>query len=204
MSKVPVFEYSAHVSEISLRLPGGGEKTIRINPGWSFGKGQHPTTRLCIGGLENLFNDKEHGYGPIETVLDVGCGSGVLAICAAALGAVNAIGVDIDNIIVLEARANVRDNGFSSRAEIILGSIEDIHGSFDLVVANMLIGGILAITGQLKKKVKPGGLLLLSGIKGEEKGQVAERLLELGFSPEHESRENDWVSFLFRNQSSRT
>lgn len=199
MSKVPVFEYSTHVSEISLRLPGGEEKTIGINPGWSFGKGYHPTTRLCIGALENLFNDKEPGYGAIETVLDVGCGSGVLAICAAALGAAKVTGVDIDNIIVLEAESNVRENGFSSRAEILLGSIEDAPGSFDLVVANILIEAILAISDQWKEKVKPGGLLLLSGIKEEGKKQVAQRLRELGFTLQKESQESNWVALLFRN-----
>lgn len=199
MNKVPVFEYYPDTSEIPLRLPGGAEITIEINPGWAFGKGFHPTTKLCINALERLFKEGESISGEkIETVLDVGCGTGVLTICAAALGASNVTGIDIDNLIVLEARSNLEKNGVSSKAEIILGSIEDAEGRFDLIAANILAGSILAISGQFEGKLKPGGLLLLSGIKDEEKAQVVERFNELGFSAVEETAEKGWVSIIFR------
>ncbi|MEQ9619554.1 MAG: 50S ribosomal protein L11 methyltransferase [Deltaproteobacteria bacterium] len=198
MSKVPVFEYYPDTSEIPLRLPDGGNITIEINPGWAFGKGFHPTTKLCINALEKLFAEHESGSEKIETVLDVGCGTGVLTISAAALGAGKVIGIDIDNTIVLEARSNLEKNGVFGKADVILGSIEDARGLFDLIVANILAGSILAISGQFEEKLKPGGLLLLSGIKDGEKAQVIERFNELGFSRMGESAEKGWVSLIFR------
>ena len=197
MSKVPVFEYFPDTSEIPLRVPGGGEITIEINPGWAFGKGFHPTTRLCINALERLFGEHESSSGKIETVLDVGCGTGVLTICAAALGASNVTGIDIDNVIVLEALSNLEKNGISHKAEIILGTIEDAEGRFDLIVANIQAGAIFAISSQFEEKLKPSGLLLLSGIRDEEKAQVTERFYELGLSTVEESAEKGWVSLIF-------
>lgn len=197
MSKVPVFEYFPDASKIEVSLPGGGETTIEINPGWAFGKGYHPTTRLCINALQELFRIARARNQEIETVLDVGCGTGVLTLCTLALGAKRATGVDIDNAIVLEAESNVMNNGYESRAQIILGSIEDTEGRFDLVVANILIGSILAISYQIGERVKPGGHLLLSGIKEEEKNQVVDRFLSLGLSLQNETREKEWVALLF-------
>lgn len=198
MSKVAVFEYYPDTSEIPLRLPGGTDITIKINPGWAFGKGFHPTTKLCINSLEKLFESQESGSEKIETVLDVGCGTGVLTICAATLGAANVTGVDIDNVIIQEAQSNLEKNGVSTKADIILGSIEDANGHFDLIVANILAGSILAISDQFEKKLRPGGLLLVSGIKDEEKEPVIDRLHEIGFSKVEESAEEGWVSIIFR------
>jgi ribosomal protein L11 methyltransferase len=201
MNKVPVFEYFPDASKIELNLPGGGEATIEINPGWAFGKGYHPTTKLCVNALQKLFRESYEKHREIGTVLDVGCGSGILTLCALALGAQKATGVDIDNAIVQEAESNVFDNGFESRAQIILGSIEDTEGIFDLVVANILIGSILAISDEIGNRVKPGGHLLLSGIKEEEKSQVLDKFTSLGFSLQEESGEKEWVALLFVNMN---
>jgi len=194
MSKVAVFEYYPDTSTIKLSLPNGEERDIEINPGWAFGKGNHPTTKLCIRTLERLFKNNK-----IESMLDVGCGSGVLSIAAAALGAEKITGVDIDNIITLEANSNVEKNGFSSKTEIILGSVEDAAGVFDLVVANILIASILAISKEIKERVKPGGTIILSGIKDEEKTQAIDKFLELGFSLDKEFKEKEWVALVFKN-----
>ena len=200
MNKVPVFEYFPDASKIDLILPDGGEATIEINPGWAFGKGYHPTTKLCVNALQKLFRESYEMQSEIEAVLDVGCGSGILTLCALALGAQKATGLDIDNAIALEAESNVFDNGFESRAQIILGSIEDTEGFFDLVVANILTGSILAISGEIRNRVKPGGHLLLSGIKEEEKGQVLDKFKSLGLSFKEESGEKEWVALLFVNK----
>ena len=199
MSKAPVFEYYPDTTFIHLTLRDGAQKTIELNPGWAFGKGFHPTTKLCKETLEYLFGNPEITGGKIYTMLDVGCGSGILSLCAAALGARKVIGLDIDNIIVYEAQSNVRRNGWEEEIEIVLSSIEDIEGSFDLVAANMLIGSILHISGEVKLKVKPGGLLLLSGIKDEEVKRVLDRYSELGFSLLDKYSEKEWVALLLRS-----
>lgn len=193
MSKVAVFEYYPDTSIIKLNLPNGEESEIEINPGWAFGKGDHPTTKLCIGALEKLFKTEQ-----IETVLDVGCGSGVLSIASAALGAKYIVGVDIDNVIILEANSNTEKNGFSSKVKIILGSVEDVPGEFDLVVANILIDSIVAISEDLKAKAKPTGTILLSGIKDEQKGRAINKFKELGYKLDEEYQEKEWVALLFK------
>lgn len=193
MSKVAVFEYYPETSQIKLNLPNGDQTEIQINPGWSFGKGDHPTTKLCIHSLEELFKAEK-----IESVLDVGCGSGVLSIASAAMGAEKVVGVDIDNIITLEANSNTEKNGFSSKVNIVLGSVEDVEGQFDLVIANILIDSIIAISGDLKEKASPQGTLLLSGIKDEQKTRAIDRFLELGYELKYEFTEKGWVALIFK------
>lgn len=203
MSKIPVFEYYPDTAFVDITLRDGSKKTIEINPGWAFGKGFHATTKLCKETLEYLFRTPEAAGTDLDTVLDVGCGSGILSISAALLGARKVIGLDIDNVIVLEAESNVETNGLESRIEIVLGSIEDIEGSFDLVTANILIGSMLPISGELKNKVKPRGLLLLSGIKDKEVKTVLDRFTGLGFTLLDKYSENQWAALLLRSSGAR-
>ncbi len=198
MKETPVFEYYPDKVVIPISLPDGTKRAIEINPGWAFGKGFHTTTKLCISRLESLFSNRQTSGNAIDNMLDVGCGSGVLSLCAAALGAKMVTGLDIDNIIVNEACENVSINGFESEIKIVLGSIDDIQGSFDLVTANILIGSMLPISATLKKKVKPGGILLLSGIKDSESSIVIERFTGLGLSLLEEHTEKQWVALLLR------
>jgi len=192
MSKVAVFEYFPDTSKILINLPDGGQREIEINPGWAFGKGNHPTTKLCIKALEELFKTQK-----IETVLDVGCGSGVLSMASATLGAQYVVGVDIDNAITLEANSNVDKNGFSSTIKVVLGSIEDVPGEFDLVVANILIDSIIAISGDLSQKAGSDGTILLSGIRDEQKVRAIEKFTELGYKLSDEYQEKEWVALVF-------
>jgi len=196
MSKVAVFEYYPDTSRIKINLPNGERAEIEINPGWAFGKGEHPTTKLCIQALEKLFKSQK-----IESVLDVGCGSGVLSIASAALGAEYVVGVDIDNAITLETKSNVEKNGFSSAIKVLLGSIEDVPGQFDLVVANILIDSIIAISEDLSEKAGPKGTILLSGIKDEQKIRAIERFSEIGYELKDEYQEIEWVGLVFVPQA---
>ncbi|MEM7009616.1 MAG: 50S ribosomal protein L11 methyltransferase [Thermodesulfobacteriota bacterium] len=195
MSKVAVFEYYPDTSNIRVNLPNGEIKEIEINPGWAFGKGDHPTTKLCIAALEKVFKEEE-----IETVLDVGCGSAVLSIAAALLGAEYIVGVDIDNAITLEANSNVEQNGFTSKIKILLGSIEEVPGQFDLVVANILIDSIVAISDDIKSKANPSGTIVLSGIKDEQKDRAIDKFDDLGYKLIEEYGEKEWVALVFKQK----
>jgi len=117
MCREPVYEYRTKNSEITLTLPDGNKKKIDIRPGWAFGVGDHPTTSLCIKSLEKLFKLKK-----IKTVFDIGCGTGVLAISAAALGAHKVVGIDIDSAIIGETKANIKKT--DTRIKLKLHSIQ--------------------------------------------------------------------------------
>lgn len=197
MSKVAVFEYYPETSIIKINLPNGNTSEIVINPGWSFGKGDHPTTKLCIKALEELFK-----HTSIKSVLDVGCGSAVLSLASAALGAEEIVGVDIDQVITNEANYNKEKNGFSSKISIVLGSIENVSGKFDIVIANILIDSIIAISGDIKKRVSEGGTILLSGIKDEQKNRAIDKFSEFGYKLEKEYQEREWVALVFVSNNS--
>ena len=135
----PYTEYRSHVSKIILRTPDGEEINIEIGPGASFGA-EHMTTRLCLRGIEEIFKIKK-----IKTVLDLGCGSGILGISAKVLGAEDVVLIDIDPLAVEEARKNALRNGVDSRIVILNGSLETTRRKFELVIANIVTDELLRI-----------------------------------------------------------
>lgn len=197
MKKTAVFEYYPETVYIPLNLPGGTETKIEIVPGQAFGRGFHPTTKLCIKALENIFS-KSGQERTINKVLDVGTGSGVLSISASLLGASEVTGLDIDNMIVTEACENVSINNQQSRVRISLASVEDIPEQFDLVMANVLTPSMLPMSEDLAQRVKPGGLALLSGIKDTESKSVIERFSSHGLKLLKEDIEREWVCLLLK------
>jgi ribosomal protein L11 methyltransferase len=128
----------------------------------------------------------------------VGCGSGVLAICAAALGASTALAIDIDATSVGEARINVNKNGFSSNIEVLCVSLENTNDGFYLVMANILIDSILLISEEPKSKLKSEGLLLVSGFRDTRKDEVIQRFRELGLSLDKELSNEGWGALSFK------
>jgi ribosomal protein L11 methyltransferase len=130
--------------------------------------------------------------------LDVGCGSGVLAICAAALGASTALAIDIDATSVGEARINVNKNGFSSNIEVLCVSLENTNDGFYLVMANILIDSILLISEEPKSKLKSEGPLLVSGFRDTRKDEVIQRFRELGLSLDKELSNEGWGALSFK------
>ncbi len=107
MSRQPVFEYHAKSIKIPLELPNGQNQIIQIESGYAFGTGNHFTTKLCLEMIQTLYIERSFG-----NVLDVGCGSGILSICAIALGS-SAIAIDIEPSVIGETKKNVEKNGFS-------------------------------------------------------------------------------------------
>ena len=125
-----------------------------LDPGMAFGTGSHPTTRLCLEWLEQQ-------VVPGNSILDYGCGSGILAIAAAKLGAGDVLGVDIDMQAVSAAKSNAERNEVSARFD---DSAKEIKGQFDIVVANILSNPLKALAPAICAHVRPGGRLALSGI----------------------------------------
>ncbi|MEO6975402.1 MAG: 50S ribosomal protein L11 methyltransferase [Gallionella sp.] len=136
---------------------------IVLDPGLAFGTGSHPTTRLCLRWLDsNLQGD--------ESVLDYGCGSGILAIAALKLGAAHAVGVDVDS----QAVSASRDNAIANRVENVQFYLPDDapQSSYDLVIANILTNPLRLLAPLLAKATRPGGQIVLSGILEEQAQEV--------------------------------
>jgi ribosomal protein L11 methyltransferase len=133
-----------------------------LDPGMAFGTGSHPTTRLFLEWLERAVT-------PGCSVLDYGCGSGILGIAAARLGAGDVLGVDIDPQAVAAARNNAARNGVDARFD---DSAARIRGEFDLVVANILANPLKALAPAICSHVRPGGRLALSGILAAQAGDL--------------------------------
>lgn len=155
---------------------------LELDPGLAFGTGSHPTTRLCMEWLEQTVQAG-------QSVLDYGCGSGILAILAKKCGAGDVTGIDIDPQAVESARHNSARN----RADVAYGLPDDCPaGEFDIVVANILSNPLKLMASMLASKVKPGGRIALSGVLARQADEVASvyaRYVDISVWREHEG----WV-----------
>jgi ribosomal protein L11 methyltransferase len=177
---------------------GPGDVVLALDPGMAFGTGLHPTTRLCLAGIESL-----HERGLVEGahVLDVGCGSGILAIAAARLGAAQVLGVDTDPVAVEATAANARRNRVARRVRARRGSLPAGEGPFELVLANLIASLLVTLAAQLHAATRPGtgragsgGRLLASGIFVDREPEVRRALLAAGFHMVGRAAEGDWVA----------
>ena len=159
---------------------------VRIDPGQAFGTGHHETTRLCLGALSEL-------VVPGASVLDVGTGSGVLAIAAIGLGAAEVDAYEIDPIAAEVARANCDANGAAGRAAVHDGALEHPARRYDLAVANISARADLALADTLAAAVAPGGLLILSGFLAEDRADVQGAYEARGFGLADAREEHEWV-----------
>ena len=164
---------------------------LALDPGMAFGTGLHPTTRLCLAALEGLADQ-----GRIEgaRVLDVGCGSGILAIAALKLGASGALGVDTDPIAVESTLANARRNQLVRRFRARIGSVPSGQPPFDVVLANLIAGVLVPLAGALRDELRPGGALLASGIFVDREAEVATAFEAAGLLVRERFSEGDWVA----------
>jgi ribosomal protein L11 methyltransferase len=150
-----------------------GEVVLTLDPGMAFGTGTHATTRLCLEALVEALRTR-----PGARVLDVGTGSGILAIAAASLGATRVLACDIDAEACRVALENVRSNGVAERVEVTDAPLEQLSGVFDVVLANILAEENLRLADALVGHLAPSGALILSGILKEK-----ETLVRRGFTP---------------------
>ena len=165
---------------------------ITLDPGMAFGTGTHPTTRLCLEALEEAIV-------PGMRVLDLGTGSGILAIAAAKQGAATVHAVDVDQIAVNSARENVLANGVGGTVRVEAGSLERAVGRYDLVTVNILAAVICALVdGGLADVLGPGGTVIASGIIDEQEAQVRAKFAQVGIDVVKRLAERDWVALVGR------
>jgi ribosomal protein L11 methyltransferase len=155
---------------------------LRLDPGLAFGTGSHPTTRLCLQWLSDNLR-------PGATVLDYGCGSGILAIAAARLGAANVAGVDIDERAIAASRANAALNGVT----IEFGPPDTPLAAVDVLLANILAGPLRVLAPLLASRVRPGGQIVLSGLL-EPQADIVAAAYERWFNIDVCGREEGWLA----------
>lgn len=174
--------------------PRPGEVLIRLDPGMAFGTGTHPTTRLCLQALEGT-------VAPHDFVLDLGTGSGILAIAAAKLGArVHAL--DIDSRAVSVAQENVEANGVATNVTVATGVVDDVQEMrFDIIVANIIAETIVKILPRVAGYLRPGGCFIASGIVAERMGAVRAAWAESGLVITQERQIDEWFCVTGGRQS---
>jgi ribosomal protein L11 methyltransferase len=190
-----------------LDPPDPARVPIRIDPGMAFGTGTHPSTQLCLELLEGYMSADG---GPPEAVIDVGCGSGILAIAALKLGARSALGVDIDPQALENARLNAAGNGIGPELVLGQGSLAEVlAGDFPLRQAPLVLANILApvlvrlLEEGLAGLLEPGGVLVLSGVLAGQAGQVEAAARRAGLSLDRRTALEDWVALALRRPPGR-
>jgi len=180
--------------------PVGRDIVIDIDPGMAFGTGQHPSTRMCINAMEDLL-PKDRSFEK-WSVLDVGTGTGILAITAAKLGAHQVVAVDLDLKAVEIAEQNADINRVRDRIEILNRDVTTFQGRFHLIVANLTAPTLLPIRSHLFGMLENGGYLILSGIIEKDAPLVEETfLMQEGVVSHQVLKEKEWVCFIFKKRS---
>ena len=170
--------------------PTPEDVVIQLDPGMAFGTGLHPTTQMCLVVLEEFTR-------PGAAVLDLGTGSGILAIAAAKLGAGRVLAVDNDPVAVRAARDNVIANGVQGAVRVVCGSLEQVSGSYGLVAVNILARVIVEMMQEgLAARVCPGGKLIAAGIIADQELEVVAALDQEGLMLVERQQRGDWVSLV--------
>jgi ribosomal protein L11 methyltransferase len=175
-----------------------GDVALDLDPGMAFGTGQHETTRRCLLAVEELTRPGMH-------LLDVGCGSGILGIAAALLGASEVIAVDTEAIAVEATLDNARRNGVEGRLRVAEGSLDERWPfgplptrAFDLALANIHAAAAIALAPNLLAALRPGGALVASGIIAERLEAVLAALAAAGFAAPEVRADGDWRTVIAR------
>ncbi len=167
-------------------------KVISLDPGAAFGTGSHATTSLCLEVLER-------NVTPQKTVLDIGTGSGILAIAACLLGAKSAVGVDIDEQSVKTAVSNAAINNVDSKVRFEVGDLaEKISGKYDIVCANIVADVVIRLFAGVKNYISEGGILIVSGIIDMRAPDVEKAALEHGFVITERLTREEWHAYTLK------
>jgi ribosomal protein L11 methyltransferase len=171
-----------------------GRIVVELDPGIAFGTGYHPTTHTCMEALEELVH-------PGMRILDLGTGSGILAITAIKLGAESVVALDIDGQAVSAARQNFRRLRLQDRISLAKGSVPHpaaADGTVDLAVANISARGVADRSPFIHRALRPGGVLVASGLLASQRPEVDDAILALGLIPELEWPRDEWLTLGYR------
>lgn len=165
-----------------------GRTVLTIDPGAAFGTGTHDTTRLCLAALDGMVSGG-------ESLLDIGCGSGILAVAGVLLGCDSAVGVDIDPIAVGVAAQTADINGAADRTRFICGDLTDkVSGTYDIICANIVADVIIRLSATIERFMHSGTRVICSGIIDTREGDVLAALEEHGLAVERRYESSGWVA----------
>lgn len=172
--------------------PGEDQVVMVIDPGQAFGTGQHQSTQLVLRRIERL---ADKGKLP-PRVLDVGCGSGILALAALKLGAASALAIDLDPAAIQASQKNAELNGLAGGLEASLTPLEEVPERFALVLANLTARDLIALARPLRERLAPGGELVVSGLLVEQMAQVQEAFARLGLDLVEQDSLAGWAALV--------
>ena len=175
--------------------PKPDDLVIEIDPGMAFGSGTHETTGMCLALLEEMISGGEE-------IIDVGTGSGILAIGAALLGASRVLAIDIDPDAVKVAAENVKKNGVDGIVSVQQGDLlQRFSDVCDICVANIISDVIISFAAPLKSHIRPGGLFICSGIVSLRADEVAQALTDAGYEILRKVTRGEWTAFISRRNA---
>lgn len=168
---------------------------LQIDPGAAFGTGTHATTSLCLEMLQNYVND-------CTEMLDIGCGSGILAVASVLLGAKTAVGVDIDAQSVKTAKANAEINSVTDKTEFIVGDLaEKVSGKYSVVCANIVADVVIRLLGNVKNYMEENAVLIVSGIIDVREKDVLNAAEKHGFTVIEKRYKDNWCAFALKGDN---
>ncbi len=171
-----------------------GELVIEMDPGMAFGSGLHETTRMCVEGLEKALSGE---YGKASKVLDVGTGTGILAMAAVLLGADEALGIDIDEEAVRVASENIKRNGLEEKITVCKGDLmAGIEYEPDIIVANLMADLVMMLSPSAAAQLREGGIYITSGILDVKVGQVEQAARRAGFDIAEVLADGEWRTII--------
>jgi ribosomal protein L11 methyltransferase len=178
--------------------PESDDVVIDIAQGASFGSGEHPTTRLAVRGIETALTEKNRFSKTNHTrALDIGTGSGILAIASVGLGVKKVLAIDIDPCSRSEAKKNIRLNNMDHRIQVLDRDIEHINENFFLITANLRYPTLVRLCSHISKITEQPGMVVVSGIKTDEVTDILDTYTRKGFDCAWKAVEKDWVGMVF-------